>query len=224
MLCLYYDCTATMKKIIALVGVDDMKKRISGFTLIELLIVVAIIGILAAIAVPNFLNAQIRAKIAQCYGNMKALQSAIGLYELDCGWPPMDRGGETVDGASYKPLTTPVAYINGYGVVKDIFPPKQGERNYYEYGASLRLGNEPHTSGGQARVKEYKSAGVSYVCISSGPDSDTDWAWTDWAGGLRALGNQSKAGRNGDGGAFFNVSNGLNSSGDIVSTSARIYQ
>ncbi len=54
-----------------------------GFTLIELLIVVAIIGILAAIAVPNFLNAQTRAKIARVVSDLKAITDAMEMYRID---------------------------------------------------------------------------------------------------------------------------------------------
>jgi prepilin-type N-terminal cleavage/methylation domain-containing protein len=54
-----------------------------GFTLIELLIVVAIIAILAAIAMPNFLEAQARAKIARAMTDMRTVHLAHNAYQID---------------------------------------------------------------------------------------------------------------------------------------------
>ncbi len=107
--------------------------RKSGFTLIELLIVVAIIAILAAIAVPNFLEAQTRSKVARVKADQRSIATALEAYYVDNNWyPPQGAktltafpyindptrifGGESSRHAAGNPpiayhLSTPIAYL-----------------------------------------------------------------------------------------------------------------
>lgn len=100
--------------------------KVSGFTLIELLIVIAIILILIAIALPNFLEAQVRAKVTNANAELRTLETAMASYftergrhmadgfeMFNLGIDPTDgypTGGEGSD-AIYRQLTTPVAYV-----------------------------------------------------------------------------------------------------------------
>lgn len=104
----------------------------TAFTLIELLIVVAIIGILAAIAVPNFLNAQIRAKVARTYADIKAQGTALEMYLLDNNAYPMSFNGQSpYQFPRLHELTTPVGYMAS--LPQDPFMPAENTYRYYHY-------------------------------------------------------------------------------------------
>ena len=85
-----------------------MNKR--GFTLIELLIVVAIIAILALIAVPNFLEAQVRSKVSRTQADMRTLATALESYAVDYDkYPPDIENG--MPWYITRVISTPVGYV-----------------------------------------------------------------------------------------------------------------
>ena len=97
----------------------------SGFTLIELLVVVSIISILAAMAVPNYLNAQTRAKWAVVKSDMRTLTVAIESYAVDHADYPIRRDFTTArpfmplladQARQMSALTTPISYISSLPV------------------------------------------------------------------------------------------------------------
>ncbi|NUP89453.1 MAG: prepilin-type N-terminal cleavage/methylation domain-containing protein [Candidatus Sumerlaeia bacterium] len=86
-------------------------KRARGFTLIEVLAAVAIIAILAAIAIPNLLDAQMRAKVSRASNDLRVIAMALEAYRLDAGDYPPHRG----PGAEGHGEKEDVHVLNGHG-------------------------------------------------------------------------------------------------------------
>jgi len=91
-------------------------ERQRAFTLIELLIVVAIIAILAAIAVPNFLEAQVRSKVSRVKNDMRSIALAYEAYHIDWNSYPNDQDNYIYHATQngLRQCTTPVAYITSF--------------------------------------------------------------------------------------------------------------
>ena len=92
-----------------------MKKLQKGFTLIELMIVIAIIAILAAILIPNFLHARAESVTAACEGNEKQLATAEEEYSVDNGGAYASLSALTTPYISTT-ITDPVKKGNAYTV------------------------------------------------------------------------------------------------------------
>ncbi len=181
-------------------------QRRKGFTLIELLIVVAIIGILAAIAVPNFVNAQVRAKVTRAVADMHAISNAVKMYQLDQNaFMPvtgvfnaiMDR--EFRAAHIWKQLTTPIAYLST--ILQEPFKPIN---NPFDTGPKIFVEKGMYQYRNIAEDRQYGLQGdphpdALWLARSTGPDR---WYFNHPA---RLYRDQA-----------YKTSNGLKSAGDLI--------
>lgn len=159
------------------------QRSASAFTLIELLIVVAIIAILAAIAVPNFLEAQVRAKVSRADADMRTLATALESYYVDNNRYPVPyknraqgRANNTSGFNVSNELTTPIAYITTVQGITDPFSLKQrgnGDEQFRRFGyiVNQELERDGSFQGGWVALNpENKERVGKWRLDSFGPD------------------------------------------------------
>ena len=168
-----------------------------SFTLIELLIVVAIIGILAAISLPVLKDALTRARISRMQADIRTTANALEAYRLDRNIYPIDADNDIV---GWIVLTTPVAYISQPTI--DVFTPKRWwHKSYIGY---LGMGTDTPPNSFPDDAERYLRTHGTWILLSVGPDKEsiTKHRIRFWPWDVKIL--------------DFDISNGLYSEGDII--------
>jgi prepilin-type N-terminal cleavage/methylation domain-containing protein len=179
-----------------------MMKR--AFTLIELLIVVAIIAILAAIGLVNFLQAQTRSKVSRTQADMRTFATAIEMYATDRNACPPT--------LALNKFTTPVAYITQ--VPSDVFSPRSafpylGYIEAVQMSDPVKLQQWKVTSSTPEQRAAF--AGFRYFVWSNGPDMVDDAVQSSQQSFYDVVDAPGA-----DYGLFYDPTNGTVSRGDVI--------
>jgi len=186
--------------------------RTKGFTLIELLIVVAIIAILAAIAIPNFLESQVRSKVSRAKADMRSIATALESYFTDANHYP----NHSENGWPYyltRQLTTPSRYLSSASLHDPFKDTGHAAKYASDYPRRFRYVNS------QAWLEKWPDIGPSYAGTKYDVTELTDITPINGGWKLISAGPDKRENT----GALsttliYDPTNGTYSSGDIVRT------